>query len=106
MYKQYAASIEGHFDREVKKRGCERLHWDASYKEAKHLSQYHGHNIFKALITGTNERGEIRVRFHVVTDGHDQLKRPHAPLQHRPAERGRHLFQARNRVASGQAGRA
>jgi hypothetical protein len=26
VYKQYGASIKGHFDREVKKRGCERLH--------------------------------------------------------------------------------
>ena len=70
------ASIKGHFDREVKKRGCKRLHWDASYKEAKHLSQHHGHKIFIALITGTNELGEIRVQFHVVTDGQDQFKRP------------------------------
>jgi hypothetical protein len=38
----------------VKKRGCERLHWDASYKEAEHLCQYHGHKVFKAFITGTN----------------------------------------------------
>jgi hypothetical protein len=35
---------------------------------------------FKALITGTNERDEIRVQFHVVTDEHDQFKRPIAEL--------------------------
>jgi hypothetical protein len=26
VYKQYGASIKGNFDREVKKRGCKRLH--------------------------------------------------------------------------------
>ena len=49
------------------------LHWDASYKEAKHLGRYHGEQIFRALITATNELGEIRIQFHVVTDGHEQM---------------------------------
>ena len=31
------------------------LHWDASYKEAKHLGRYHSESIFRALITATNE---------------------------------------------------
>ena len=57
----------------MKKRGCADLKWDASYKEAKHLAQHHGQGIFKALITGTNTLGEVRVQFHVVTDGHDQM---------------------------------
>ena len=57
----------------MKKRGCADLKWDASYKEAKHLEQHHGQGIFKALITGTNTLGEVRVQFHVVTDGHDQM---------------------------------
>ena len=106
VYKKYMREIKPHFDREIKKRGAERLHWDASYKEAKHLSQYHGLPVFKvhllsairqlhrpqfhtclpahrpfrftsstmqALITATNEFGEIRLQFHVVTDGHDQM---------------------------------
>ena len=112
------ASIKGHFDREVKKRGCKRLHWDASYKEAKHLSQHHGHKIFIALITGTKELGEIRVQFHVVTDGQGQFKRPIAELLKTLTAYGHthpylfskpsvnDIFQARNPVASGQAGRA
>ena len=62
-----------HLDKEVKKRGAKRLHWDASYKEPKHLSQYHGNQIFHALITATNEIGEIRIQFHVVSDGQDQF---------------------------------
>ena len=73
VYKLFAATIENHLEKEVKKRGAERLHWDASYKEAKHLGQYHGESIFRALITATNHVGEIRVQFHVVTDGHDQM---------------------------------
>ena len=55
VYKMYVASISDHLDKEVKKRGARRLHWDASYKEAKHLARYHGNSHFKALITGTNE---------------------------------------------------
>ena len=73
VYKLFAASIGDHLAKEVKKRGADRLHWDASYKEAKHLGQYHGESIFRALITATNHVGEIRVQFHVVTDGHDQM---------------------------------
>ena len=76
MYNLYAGSIEHHLAREVKKRGLERLHWDASYKEAKLLARYQGKSLFKALITGTNELGEIRVQFHVVTDGQDQFEQP------------------------------
>ena len=73
IYKLFAASIEDHLEKEVKKHGAERLHWDASYKEAKHLGQYHGESIIRALITATNHVGEIHVQFHVVTDGHDQM---------------------------------
>lgn len=75
IYKRYSASIRTYLNNEVKKRGAEILAWDASYKEAKHLARYHGEPVFKALITGTNEIGEIRVQFHVVTDGHDQMVR-------------------------------
>ena len=49
------------------------MHWDVSYKEAKHLGKYHGESVFKGLVTATNEVGEIRIQFHVVTDGHDQM---------------------------------
>jgi hypothetical protein len=65
--------IMPHFDREVKKRGVLVLKIDASYKVSKHLCQWHGKRQFHALITGTNELGEIRLMFHVVTDGHDQV---------------------------------
>lgn len=57
----------------MKKRGADTLHWDASYKEPKHLCQHHGKAIFRALFTATNQLGEIRLQFHVVTDGHDQV---------------------------------
>ena len=48
----YGATKRTHMDTEVKKRGCEDLKWDASYKEAKHLSQHHGNSIFKVSVTG------------------------------------------------------
>ncbi len=73
VYKLFAASIGDHLAKEVKKHGAERLHWDALYKEAKHLGQYHGELIFRALITATNHVGKIWVQFHVVTDRHDQM---------------------------------
>jgi hypothetical protein len=73
VYKKYGKTILSHFDREVKKRGARRLHWDASFKEAKQLCRYRGKPVFRALVTGTNELGEVRIQFHVVTDGHDQM---------------------------------
>ena len=39
-----------------------------------HLCRYHGVSIFKGLVTATNNYGEIRVQFHVVTDGQDQTE--------------------------------
>ena len=80
VYKLYAASIKDYLAKEVKKRGALRLSWDASYKEAKHLGRYHGHSVFRALITATNEVGEIRIQFHVVTDGHEQMTRAIAAM--------------------------
>ena len=62
------------FNVQVKKRSCDDLKWDASYKEAKHLAQHHGSSIFKALVTGTNTLGEVRVQFHVVSDSHEQMR--------------------------------
>ena len=32
-----------------------------------------GKSVFKGLVTATNELGEIRLQFHIVTDGHDQM---------------------------------
>ena len=51
------------------------MHWDASYKEAGHLCQHHGQRIFMALITATNQLSDVRMQFHVVPDGHDQMLR-------------------------------
>ncbi|KAK3279881.1 hypothetical protein CYMTET_12253 [Cymbomonas tetramitiformis] len=74
VYKRYSATISDYLSKEVKKRGARRFHWDASYKECKHLGRYEGESLFKCLITGTNEVGDIRVQFHAVTDGHDQME--------------------------------
>ena len=74
IFKRYGALIKDHLAAEVKKRGAEHLNWDVSYKTPKHLCRYHGHSIFKGLVTATNNFGEIRVQFFVVTDGHDQMK--------------------------------
>ena len=61
---------------QVKKRGATELHWDVSYKEAKHLCKLHGESLFKGLVTATNEYGDIRLQFHIVTDAHDQMDEP------------------------------
>jgi hypothetical protein len=73
VYNKHGKSLQQHYAREVKKRGCERFHIDASYKAPKHLFQYHGHNIFHAIITATNQFREVRLQQLSVTDGHDQL---------------------------------
>lgn len=74
VHKLYHESLRGYMDMEVKKRGAETLHWDVSYKEAKHLCRYHGRPIFKGLVTAVNEIGEVRIQFHVYTDSHEQMK--------------------------------
>ena len=74
IFKRHGALIKDHLAAEVKKRGAEHLNWDVSYKVTKRLRRYHGHSIFKGLVTATNNFGEIRVQFFVVTDGHDQMK--------------------------------
>jgi hypothetical protein len=60
----------------VKKLRADTLHWDASYKEPKHLCQHRGNALFKGLMTGVNQIGEVRLQFHVVTDSKDQVVRP------------------------------
>jgi hypothetical protein len=74
VYNKHGKALRQHHDQEVKKRGCERFHVDASYKAPKQLFQCHGNNIFEALITGTNRFREVRLQQLSVTDGHDQLK--------------------------------
>ena len=73
VYKKYTRSLKGHYETEVKKRGARFLRWDVSYKEAKKLCRFKGKSVFKGLVTATNELGEIRMQFHIVTDGHDQM---------------------------------
>ena len=75
-YKKFQASIRCHLSKEVKKRGAKVLSWDVSYKEAKHLYQFHGKPIFKGLVTAVNEFSEVRIQFHVVTDDHRQMVTP------------------------------
>jgi len=74
VHKLYHKSLRDYMDMEVKKRGAETLHWDVSYKEAKHLCRYHGRPIFKGLVTAVNGLGEVRIQFHVYTDSHEQMK--------------------------------
>jgi NRPS condensation-like uncharacterized protein len=69
----YHESIRAYLLEEVKKRGSTTLHWDVSYKEAKHISRVRGQPVFKGLVTAMNEFGEIRIQFHVYTDSHEQM---------------------------------
>ena len=73
VYKEYNATIRNHLEKEIKKQPSSHFHIDASYKEAKHLAQFHGTPLFKSLVTVTNEFGAIRLQFHTVTDGHNQM---------------------------------
>ena len=73
VYKKYHSSISEHLEKEVKKRGAETIHWDVSYKEAKHLCRYRGRPVYKGLVTGLNSIGEVRFQFHIYTDSHEQM---------------------------------
>ena len=74
VFKLCGEHIKRHLSKEVKKRGAETSHWDASCEEPRHLCQCHGKALFKGLIAATDENGEIRIQFHAVTDGHDQMR--------------------------------
>lgn len=74
VYKKYQASIKDHLDREVKKRGCTRLHVDGNAKIPKLLCRHNGKPLFKSLMTGTNEYREVRLSAFSVTESHDQLE--------------------------------
>ena len=75
-YKSYMSEVKPYYDKCMQMLGADRISIDASYKEASKLGQYHGEPIFNALITVTNQNGEIRKQFHTVTDAHDQIKGP------------------------------
>jgi hypothetical protein len=72
-FKLYVKTIKSHMDREVKKRGAHYLQWDVSYKETKNYVNTKAISFLKALMTATNQLGEVRLQIHIVTDGHDQM---------------------------------
>ena len=37
------------------------------------MSQHKGHPAFYGLVTALNKFGEVRIQFHLFTDGHDQM---------------------------------
>ena len=76
VYKRFSAKCKAFLGKEMKKRGGTQLNWDASYKTCKVLSRIEGNSLYKALITATNEFGEIRIQFMTVSDGHDQMVVP------------------------------
>ena len=73
LYKNYHSSIKDFLAREVKKQGATRVNINTSYKETKHICQYHGHNLFKGLIMAKNEFSKIWLKLHVITDNHEQF---------------------------------
>jgi hypothetical protein len=73
IYKRYHDTSTSHMAKKVKKQPLTCFHIDDFYKEAKQLTQFHGHLLFKLLITATNENGAIQLQSHTVTDGHDQM---------------------------------
>jgi hypothetical protein len=73
VYIKSHRTIRTQLENEVKKRGGEMYSMDVSYKSARHMCNYKGEPVFKGLVTVTNEFGEIRMQFHVVSDSHEQM---------------------------------
>ena len=71
MHKKFHDSNKKFFLAEIKKIISNSLHWDASHKDSKRLTHCDDVPIFKGLVISTNDIGEIRMQFHVVTDAHD-----------------------------------
>eukprot|EP00966_Prymnesium_polylepis_P057527 1332171-Prymnesium_polylepis.1 len=38
------------------------------------MASYRGQNLFKGIVSGMNEHGDLRINHLTVTDGHDQLR--------------------------------
>mmetsp|Transcript_29129 Transcript_29129/g.49666 ORF Transcript_29129/g.49666 Transcript_29129/m.49666 type:complete len:1097 (+) Transcript_29129:786-4076(+) len=74
VYALFHDTISEHLAKEVKKRPTKMLYWDVSYKIDKRMNHHKGEQIFKGLVTGMNELGEIRIQFHVFTDSHEQME--------------------------------
>ena len=73
IYCEFHRTIRPHLSAEVKKRDADRLDWDVSYKESKHLCKYKGRSVFKGYVTALNSIGEVRIQFHVFSDSHEQM---------------------------------
>ena len=73
MHKTFHYSIKNYVLAEIKKTAANSLHRDTSCKESKRLTHYNCMSVFKGLFTSTNELGEVRMKFHVVTNAHDQM---------------------------------
>ena len=73
VYKIYHCAIKNYMAKEMKKRNENTLHFNVSYEEAKQLHQHKGTSSFKGLATGAKSFGEFRIKFHVVTDSHEQM---------------------------------
>lgn len=73
VYKSFHETIRQYLAREVKKRDMDVIMIDVSYKEAKSLYQYRGKSVFRGLVTGLNQYGEVRIQFHIYTDSHEQM---------------------------------
>lgn len=76
LFMDYSEACGEHCDKEVKKRGAERLHFDASYKVSKLLCRVFGLAGYKCLQTGLNEFGEIVVQVFTYSDAYDQMITP------------------------------
>jgi hypothetical protein len=46
---------------------------DISFNEAGHICKYQGESVFKGLVTGSNEIGEVRISRHLLTEARDQI---------------------------------
>ena len=73
MRKKFHCFIKHYLLTEIKKSVANRFYWDASFKEPKHLTHCNDMSIFKGPVSGTNELGEVRVKFHVMTDAYEQI---------------------------------
>ena len=80
IFCEYSEQCREALDKEVKKKGIERAHYDASYKIPKLLSRVRGSRMYKCLQTVLDEFGEIRLQVFTHTDGHDQMWTPFQAL--------------------------
>ena len=76
VYCDFSESIRKHLTAQIKCREAKHVSIDGSYKETRVLARYNGEPLYGALVSLTNEYGEVRSIFHSLSESHALFEEP------------------------------